>query len=81
LEAWDIAASMINEEPDAYRELLLSRIRVPQNIQKTYVIPPYPRNSVPDQDQWMDVIDWMIQKGLLRNALPYQSSVTKAFLK
>ena len=80
LKAWDRAASRINEDPDAYRTLLLKRIRVPKNIQKTYVIPPYPRNEVPDEDQWKDVIDWMIQKGLLKTNLPYRASVTKAFL-
>ncbi|MBW1943484.1 MAG: ABC transporter substrate-binding protein, partial [Deltaproteobacteria bacterium] len=80
LKAWDRAASRINEAPDTYRALLLKRIRVPKNIQKTYVIPPYPRNGVPDEEQWKDVIDWMIQKGLLKTNLPYRASVTKAFL-
>lgn len=81
IKAWDRAASRINEGPDRYRALLLQRIRVPKNIQKTYVLPPYPGNGVPDQEQWRDVIDWMIQKGLLKTPQPYRSSVTKAFLR
>lgn len=81
LKAWDRAAARINKDPDAYRPLLLKRIRVPKNIQKTYVIPPYPPDGVPDREQWMDVIDWMIQKGLLKSSLPYNTSVTRDFLR
>ncbi|MFC1581146.1 ABC transporter substrate-binding protein, partial [Thermodesulfobacteriota bacterium] len=80
LKAWDRAASRINQDPNRYRTLLLERIRVPKNIQKTFVIPPYPGNEVPDEEQWMDVIAWMLQKGLLKTNLPYRVSVTEAFL-
>lgn len=81
LKAWNRAAARINDYPEAYRALLLERIRVPKNIQKTYVIPPYPPNGVPDQEQWMDVIAWMIHKGLLKTNLPYRGSVTEKFLQ
>lgn len=81
LQAWDRAASQINAAPNDYRGLLLERIRVPKNIQETYVIPPYPRSGVPGKDQWDDVIAWMIGKGLLKASLPYPNSVTEAYLR
>lgn len=81
LKAWDRAASRVNTDPDAYRGLLLERIRVPKNIQDTYVIPPYPRSGVPAAEQWQDVIAWMTGKGLLKTPLPYEGSVTEDYLR
>lgn len=80
LEAWDKAAGDINANPKAYRSLLLKKIRVPKNVQEGYPVPIYPRREVPDSEQWADVMTWMVEKGLLTTPLPYEQSVTKAFL-
>ncbi len=80
LKAWDRAAAAINKNPEAFRGLLLKKIRVPKNIQQTYKIPPYPRREVPTAGQWADVMDWMTEKGLLESALSYDGSVTADFL-
>jgi NitT/TauT family transport system substrate-binding protein len=80
LQAWNRAAETINEKPEAFRPLLLKKIRVPKNIEHTYIIPLYPGNTVPDSEEWADVMDWMVEKGLLKTGLPYKDSVTKAFL-
>jgi NitT/TauT family transport system substrate-binding protein len=80
LKAWDRAAAAINNEPESFRGLLLKKIRVPKNIQQTYKIPPYPRREVPTAGQWADVMDWMMDKGLLRSELAYEDSVTSEYL-
>jgi NitT/TauT family transport system substrate-binding protein len=80
LKAWDRAAADINAAPNDHRNLLLAKIRVPQNVQQNFKIPPYPRKEVPDSNQWKDVMDWMLAKGLLTQALPYEDSVVTRFL-
>ena len=80
LKAWDRAAAAINQNPEAFRGLLLKKIRVPKNIQQTYKIPPYPRREVPDAGQWADVMNWMTDKGLLTSALAYDDSITAEYL-
>jgi len=80
LKGWDRAAAEINQDPESHRALLLQKIRVPKNIQATYKIPPFPRREVPDVNQWDDVMRWMVDKGLLSKALPYDGSVTSVFL-
>ena len=80
LKAWDQAAADINGAPDRYRDLLLQKIRVPQNVQQIFKIPPYPRKEIPDTGQWADVMDWMVAKGLLDHALPYADSITSDYL-
>ena len=80
LKAWDRAAAAINKNPEAFRGLLLKKIRVPKNVQQTYKIPPYPRREVPDAGQWADVMNWMTEKGLLGSALSYDDSITAEYL-
>ena len=77
LKAWDRAAVEINKAPDAQRELLLKKIRVPKNVQASFAIPLFPVRKVPSEKQWADVMDWMITRGLLKNPLPYAGSVSK----
>jgi NitT/TauT family transport system substrate-binding protein len=79
LKGWDKAAAEIDADPEAYRPLLLKKIRVPENIQRTYSIPPFPRKKVPEKAQWEDVMAWMVEKHLLDSPLPYEDSVTEAF--
>jgi len=80
LQAWDQAAADINSNPEAYRELLLKKIRVPKNVQKSYRIPAYPRGLIPDTAQWADVMDWMVSRKLLAQPLPYENSITDKYL-
>ncbi|MBU2648204.1 ABC transporter substrate-binding protein [bacterium] len=80
LKAWDRAVSRLNATPETYRELMLKHIRVPQNVQKSYPIPRFSRNTVPDRQQWEDVMQWMVMRGLLEKPLPYEQSVTSSFL-
>jgi NitT/TauT family transport system substrate-binding protein len=80
LRAWHRAAKTINNDPEKYRSLLLTKIRVPPNVQKGYPIPPYPVNEIPTADEWSDVMAWMVEKGLLKAALSYGPSVSDDFL-
>lgn len=76
LQAWNRAARMINAHPEAFRSLVLQRIRLPENIEKSFPIPPFPLGRVPLASQWSDVMEWMRTRGLLRTPLLYRESVT-----
>ena len=80
LRAWDRAAGEINAAPNSFRQILLSRIRVPPNIRDTYPVPRFPRRQIPTPSQWNDVMQWMANKKLVDRALPYADSVTAEFL-
>ena len=80
LKAWNHAAQDINAKPESFRGLLLQKIRVPKNIQQTYRIPPFPLREVPSAEQWADVMNWMMSKGLLRAPIPYEDSITSEYL-
>lgn len=80
LLAWDMAVQDLNANPEAYRALFLEKVNVPESVQETYEIPPFPRATLPTEEQWADVLDWLIEKGLLDEEVPYEGSVNPAFL-
>jgi len=79
LNAWNRGAADINAAPDAARDLMLEKIRVPENVQDRYAIPPFQVKKVPAKEQWDDVMSWMTEKGLLDAPLEYHDSITAEF--
>ncbi|MBN1287423.1 MAG: ABC transporter substrate-binding protein [Anaerolineae bacterium] len=80
LLAWDKAVQALNADPEAYRALFLEKVSVPESIEETYEIPPFPRAYLPTEAQWADVLDWLIDKELLDAEVPYEESINSAFL-
>ncbi|GAB6193586.1 MetQ/NlpA family ABC transporter substrate-binding protein [Desulfocastanea catecholica] len=78
--AWDRACADLNEDPAAFQQLMLKKIRVPKNVQEEFRVPPMPRKEVPTKAQWDDVMAWMVEKKLLVKPLAYADSVTSEFL-
>jgi NitT/TauT family transport system substrate-binding protein len=81
LDGWDRASSWINDHPEEALAVLLRRIPMPENVRRTYKVPPFPGNGVPSREQWEDVIQWMQARGLLEGTVSYESSVTAEFLQ
>jgi NitT/TauT family transport system substrate-binding protein len=80
LAAWDRAVQDLNADPDSFRALFLEKVPVPESVQESYVIPPFPVREVPDEAQWDDVIVWLLDKSLLDEPLPYADSINPEFL-
>jgi NitT/TauT family transport system substrate-binding protein len=80
LKAWDRAAAELNTNPEAYRELLIEQGRVPESIQGSYSMPPFPRLEITSEAQWADVVEWLLEKGLVDKAIPYSDAIDDSFL-
>lgn len=80
MAAWDRATADLNANPGQYNNLMMDKIRVPKNVSDSFVIPPYPRKTIPSKQQWDDVMVWMLEKKLLLTPLAYKDSVTAEFL-
>ena len=54
--------------------------RVPESIQGTFQMPPFPEASVPTPEQLADVVSWSLQKGLIAEYIPYERMVDSSYL-
>lgn len=80
LRAWDMAVVDLNEDPEAYRELFLEKTIVPETVEDTYEIPPFPRDLITSEDVWDDYMDWMLDQKIIEEAPRYDNSVNPDFL-
>jgi ABC-type nitrate/sulfonate/bicarbonate transport system substrate-binding protein len=79
LKAWNLAVQDLRSNPDQFSDLLVEKGRVPESIQGAYQMPPFPQGEVPSQDEWQDVVDWLLEEGLIDQPLSYEESVLTDF--
>jgi NitT/TauT family transport system substrate-binding protein len=76
---WDAAVEAINADPDAFGNILIETARVPEPLQDSYSLPPFPAPQVPTPEQVQDVADWALAKGLIQTAPAYDEVVDATF--
>jgi NitT/TauT family transport system substrate-binding protein len=80
LVAWEKAVKELNAHPEKYQDLLIEQGRVPESIQGSYRMPPFPERGVPAAGEVADVIRWMRDKGLVGRDIPYGEMVDPSYL-
>ncbi len=80
LLGWERAVEELNRNPETYHDLLIEVGRVPESIQGTFRMPPFPEASVPTPEQLADVVRWSIEKGLIEADIPYERMVDDSYL-
>lgn len=80
LAAWGQAVQDLNNDPTAFQSLMIEKGRVPEAIQGTYQMPPFPLNQAPTAAQAADVVAWLREKGLIERDIPYEELVDVSFL-
>jgi NitT/TauT family transport system substrate-binding protein len=80
LTAWQKAVQEVNANPEKYRAVLMEQGRVPQSIQNSYTMPPFPESGVPSEKEVADVTAWLKAKGLVSRDIPYSDMVDTSFL-
>lgn len=80
LAAVEEAVTLINQNPQKYVQTLVDSKILPQPLAATFKVPQYVTAGVPSKAQYDDALAWAKQKGYVTTDLPYDSSVTPAFL-
>lgn len=80
LRAWNRAVEALNADPTSYRALWLENTSVPESVQDTYQIPPFPEGEITSEAVWNDVSNWLVERGIIEQPAPYADSVDRSFL-
>lgn len=81
LQAYDKAVGDLRARPEEFRSLLVEKGRVPDPLRATFPIPKYPDPSVPTQAEFDDVVKWAVEKGIVKQPVPYTAAVDTTFVK
>ena len=80
LLAYEKAVDAIHGSPNKYQDLLVEKAKVPDPLRNSFRIPAFPRAQVPKRDDVDAVIQWMLKKGMLSQAIAYERMVDSRFL-
>ena len=81
LRAWNRAVDALNADPASYRALWLENTSVPESVQDTYQIPPFPEGEITSEAVWDDVSSWLVERGIIDEPASYADSVDSSFLE
>ena len=81
MDAYFEAMVFINENPDtaAVRNALFEFCRIPESMRNLYSTPSYTPRALPDALSLADVLEWMVNKGLLDTVISYNEMVDDRF--
>lgn len=80
LKAVEQAVSAINSDKSRWNTLLADKKLVPPTVLAGYTLPDFPRASAPSRDQFNDALAWVQSKGVVGQAVPYESCVDASLL-
>lgn len=81
LTAVDRASAYINGNPDEVREIMNRACKVPEPLQRSFPIPKFPKLTVPEKSQVMDVYRWLKQKQIVKVNLTYKDLVADEYIR
>ena len=77
LKAYGAAVSKINRDPEAFKETMVKRTRFPMPVKDLYKVPVFPEPAPPAEKDIMATEDWLIQNGLLKQKISYDTIVIR----
>jgi NitT/TauT family transport system substrate-binding protein len=80
LAALEDATNEINGDKSRWGDLLTEQKLVPAPLLGSYVLPDFPKASIPTEAQFDDVVAWEMGKGLISAELHFADSVDGSFL-
>jgi NitT/TauT family transport system substrate-binding protein len=80
LVAYDQGVAAIAASPEKYRALFVDKAKIPEQLQTTLAIPPFPKSEVPTREEVSAVVKWAVAKGLIPKEISYESMATSALL-
>jgi NitT/TauT family transport system substrate-binding protein len=80
LAAIEEAVSLINAQPESWETLMSDLKLTPPSLVGSFPVPQFVTAAVPSETQWIDAVNWAMERGLLDKSLSYHDSVRSDFL-
>lgn len=74
------AHQAIERQPDSVRSVMTAKVRLPRFLQQTYPVPTFPELHPPRREIVESVIQWLNERGVLRNPPTYDELVEDRFV-
>lgn len=78
--AYNRAVRELNSGYEAYRDIIVQKGEFPPAVRDAFTLPRYQEARVPSEDEYADVRQWMLQKGLLTETPDYAELIDGRFV-
>ena len=80
LKGYALAVKEINNNPAAYRVMFVEKAKVPKEALGVYSMEHFPAPQLPKEKDVDQVVQWMLQKNLLKEKISYENLVSGDYL-
>jgi NitT/TauT family transport system substrate-binding protein len=80
LAAYEASVASLAASPEKYRALFVDKAKIPEQLQTTLTIPPFPTAAVPTSEDVGAVVKWAVAKGMIPKEIGYESMVNSTLL-
>ena len=70
----------LNLKPDEYRVILEQKGGIPEGARKNFQMPTFEVANTPTQDEIQPIVEWLVEKGFLNQAVMYEDLVNTKFI-
>jgi NitT/TauT family transport system substrate-binding protein len=81
LAALNAAVEVINAGGDQVRRIMNRNCRVPKPLETTFPLPRFPKLTLPEPGRVQAAVDWLHERGLIRNQPTYSQLVDGRYLE
>ncbi len=74
-------AEKVTRNPEKYRELFYEKVRVPPELRGDFPVPTFSPPQLPSRTTVREVVEWLLQKELLKKPLAYEELVTEEIVR
>lgn len=78
--AYNKAVADIKADPNSFKEVLVKQANLPQEIVQAYQVVPFSPAQPPKQEDVERVVEWLMEKQILKSQLTYQQIVNTTVL-
>ena len=75
IKAYNKSVVMINSSPDKFKDLMVSRLRLPADIKDSYKAPVFNEAKLPAEKDVMLVYSWMKKNGMISIPVEYEKLI------
>jgi len=80
IQIYGSAGQELTQNPEQYRSLLIDKARIPEPVKDTYKAPTFSPPQVPTREDVLSVVDWMVEKELLKEPFTYEELVDESLI-
>lgn len=81
-KAYNLAVEYLQSEKlESYSAILISKAQFPESIKDTLVLPAYKKAEPPAEQDFLDVLQWLTEKKLIKKDWLYKDLVDTQFVK